>query len=280
MVSCVTQLTREGMAKKLIPRMVSVVSRVFPGVGSRIAWFLWFRPRGRKTRRYPDGAEPFSFELFGRVVSGFAVGSGDPVILLHGWGGASTDMAHLAVAVAEAGYQAIAPDLPGHGADRGSDTDVFRMASAVDAVVGMFGPPRAVIAHSFGAIVTFVAFQHGGVDRVVLVAPAVRGEWFVDVFRAHLGLGDRAFLRFQEQFVAFAGPEVMDVMRGKGDVRDAEMLILHDPADDRTPFEHATEFASARPRTKLIEVPATGHKGILRSAVTTDETVAFVTAGH
>ena len=268
------------MAERFIPRIVAVVSRVAPGFGARIAWYLWFRPRGRESRRYPDGAEKFTFELFGRVVNGFAVGSGDPVILLHGWGGASTDMAPLAVALAGAGYRAVAPDLPGHGADRRSDTDVFRMASAVDAVVGMFGPPRAVVAHSFGSFVTFVAFQHGGAGRVVLVAPALKGEWFVDVFRARLGLGDRAYQRFRRRFVAFAGPQVMDAMRGKSDVRDAEMLVLHDPADDRTPFGDAAEFASARPGTKLIEVPATGHAGILRSEVTHEETIAFIASGQ
>jgi pimeloyl-ACP methyl ester carboxylesterase len=256
--------------------MVATVSRVFPGLGARIAWYLWFRPHGREGKRYPEGAQKFAFELFGRVVSGFTVGSGDPVILLHGWGGAATDMAPLAVALADAGYMAVAPDLPGHGADRGSDTDAFRMASAVDAVTGMFGPPRAVVAHSFGAVVTFAAFQHGGVERVVLVAPAVQGEWFVDVFREQLGLGGKAYRRFRERFVAFAGPQMMDVMLGKGDVRDAEVLILHDPGDDRTPFDHAVEYAAARPKTKLIEVPGTGHKGILRSGVTLQEAVAFV----
>ncbi len=217
--------------------------------------------------------------VFGHEISGYSIGSGEPVLLLHGWGGASTDMAPLASALAEAGYRAIAPDLPGHGSDRGSGTDVFRMAATVDATVNLFGLPRSVVAHSFGAVVAFAAFSHGGPDRVVLVAPAVSGRLFVDAFKAQLNLGDKAFQRFEERFVAFAGPHLMDVFDGKGNVLGADMLVLHDPADDRTPFADSAAYASSRPATKLIEVPDTGHKGILRAGITRAETVAFVSAG-
>jgi pimeloyl-ACP methyl ester carboxylesterase len=215
----------------------------------------------------------------GRETAGFTLGSGDPVLLLHGWGGASTDMAPLAAELAAAGYLAVVPDLPGHGSDRGRNTDVFRMAATADAAVGRFGPPRAVVAHSFGAVVTFAAFQHGGPDRVVLVAPAVRGAFFIEAFKEIVGLGDKAYRRFRERFDAFAGPYLMDVMEGRGDVNGADMLILHDPADDRTPFADAVSYAANRPATKLIEAPGTGHKGILRDGVTCRETVAFINAG-
>jgi pimeloyl-ACP methyl ester carboxylesterase len=217
--------------------------------------------------------------VFGNEVAGYSIGSGEPVFLLHGWGGASTDMAPLASAVATAGYRAVALDLPGHGSDRGSYTDVFRMAATVDAAVHAFGLPCSVVAHSFGAVVAFAAFQHGGPQRVVLVAPAVRGQRFLEGFKDHLELGDKAFAIFEERFVGFAGPYLMDVMVGLGDVHGSDMLVLHDPADDRTSFADSVAYAAARRATKLVEVPGSGHKGILRDSVTRAETVAFVAQG-
>lgn len=264
------------MNEKML-RMVGVAGRISPWLGEKIAWYLWFHPHGRNNTRYPDRAEEFTVAVFGHRMQGYTIGSGDPVVLLHGWGGASTDMAPLALVLADAGFAAVVPDLPGHGSDRGAHSDVFRMAATVDAVVGRFGPPRAVVAHSFGAVATFAAFQHGGVDKVVLVAPAIKGGWYLEAFRAQLGLADRAYNRFRERFVAFAGPYLMDVLSGRGEVRGAEMLILHDPADDRTSFADTAEFAANRPATKLVEVPGAGHKGILRDHVTREEVVAFVT---
>jgi pimeloyl-ACP methyl ester carboxylesterase len=265
--------------KALIPRLMSIVSRLFPRLGAAIAWYFWFRPHGRKSRRYPEGAEEFTFDVLEHVVNGFTLGAGEPVILLHGWGGVATDMAPLAAALADAGYQAVVPDLPGHGADRKSTTDVFRMAAAVDALVARYGRPAAVVAHSFGAVVTFAAFQHGGVDRAVLVAPAINSEWFLEVFRAQLGLGDRAFARFRKRFVGYAGPQIIEVLGGNGDIRGAEILILHDPDDDRTPFVHSAEFAGTRTETGLVAIPESGHKGILRDAVTREAVLGFIASG-
>lgn len=263
----------------LVVRVVSVVSRLFPRLGARIAWYLWFHPRGRANTRYPAEAKEFTLKVLGHDVVGYVMGSGEPVFLLHGWGGASTDMAPLASAVADAGYKAVAVDLPGHGSDRGSYTDVFRMAAMVDAAVHEFGPPRSVVAHSFGAVITFAAFQHGGPQSVVLVAPAVRGQRFLEGFKEHLNLGDKAFALFEDRFTGFAGPYLMDVMAGNGDVHGADMLVLHDPADDRTSFADSAAYAAARSATKLVEVPGSGHKGILRDSVTRGETVAFVAQG-
>ncbi len=262
----------------LVPKLVGVISRVSAGLGAALAWFLWFRPHGRPNTRLPDEAETFSLSVAGHDISGFTRGSGEPVLLLHGWGGASTDMAPLAAAVAADGFQAVVPDMPGHGSDRGSSSDVFRMAAAVDAVASRFGLPRAVIAHSFGAVVTFAAFPHGGPKRVVLIAPAILGQRFVDGFAALVNLSDKAFRRFQERFENFAGPHLMHVMAGQGDVPGADMLILHDPEDDRTPFIDAAEYAERREETEIVEVPDTGHKGILRGRQTRDEVVGFIGA--
>lgn len=261
---------------ELILRLVGFASRISSRLGAAIAWYLWFHPHGRPNTKIPEGADEFSLSVAGHDISGFAQGSGEPVLLLHGWGGASTDMAPLAAPVAKAGYRAVVPDLPGHGSDRGSYSDVFRMAAVVDGVASRFGLPRAVVAHSFGAVVTFASFPHGGPERVVLIAPAILGQRFVDVFTAQVRLSEKARQRFEEKFTRFAGPHLMEVMAGRGDVPGADMLILHDPDDDRTPFVDAAQYAQDRAATKIIEVPGTGHKGILRDRQTRDEVVGFI----
>ena len=255
---------------------VSVASRVAPRFGGAVAESLWFRPRGRPMRGLPDEAEPFSMAVMGRDVSGFTIGKGDTVLLLHGWGGAGSDMSALAAAVAGAGYRAVVPNLPGHGPDRKSRTDLFTMAATVDALGALFGLPRAVIAHSFGAPVTFASFPQGGPERVILIAPAIRGERFYDFFVRQLGLGQRARQNFMNRFERFAGPHLMGVMTGDGDVPGADILVIHDPADDRTAFEDSVDYVDRRPRSRLVSLSGVGHKRILRDELTIAETIAFI----
>jgi pimeloyl-ACP methyl ester carboxylesterase len=259
-----------------VAKVISLVSRLSARLGSSLAWYLWSHPHGRPNTRLPVDAAPFSLAVFDHDLHGFTLGRGEPVLLLHGWGGASADMAPLAAAVAEAGFRAVVPDLPGHGSDRGSYADVFQMAATVDAVSNLYGLPVAVVAHSFGAVVAFASFPQGGPERVVLIAPAIEGARFLDVFRIQVGLSDKAFVRFYDRFRRFAGPHLMDVLAGRGDVPRAEMLILHDPEDDRTPFDAAADYAACRSATALIEVPGAGHKGILRDRTALSETVAFL----
>ena len=119
-------------------------------------------------------------------------------------------------------------------------------------------------------------FRNGGPERVVLIAPAVKGEWFLDVFQAQVDLSEKALVRFRQRFRAFAGTYLMRVLGGEGDVADADILILHDPDDDRTPYADAAAYASNRTATRLVDVVGSGHKGILSDPTTLAETIAFI----
>ncbi len=259
-----------------VRRFVSLLSRTVPKWGVAVAEALWFRARGRPMRPHPKDANEFGMSMMGRDMTGYTLGEGDVVLLLHGWGGAASDMNALAVATADAGYCAVVPNLPGHGPDRKARTDLFTMAAAVDAISATFGEPQTVIAHSFGAPVTFAAFPYGGPAQVVLIAPALRGEKFYEFFVRHLGLGKRAERIFGARFERFAGPHLLGVLRGEGDVPGAEMLVLHDPADDRTAYSDSAAYVGRRPSAELRSIPGAGHKSILADRRTIDAALTFL----
>lgn len=257
-------------------RTVGLASRVAPGLSAVIAEELWFRPMGRPTRGIPAGARSFDVTVGGRDLTGFTIGAGDVVLLLHGWGGTGSDMAPIAVALADAGFLSVVIDLPGHGSDRRSRTDLFRMAAAIDAVSAMFGSPAAVVAHSFGAAAAFNAFPHGGPRSVVLIAPAIRSERFFEWFSDQLGLARRARARLARRIERFAGPHIIEIMQGKADIPGADMLILHDPADLRTAFDDSEAFTQSHASAQLIPVPDSGHHRILRDDTAIAEIVRFL----
>lgn len=212
-------------------------------------------------------------------MTGFTMGNGPVALLLHGWGGVGSDMSAAATALASEGFRSVVIDFPGHGSDRRTRTDLFVMSAAIDAASGMFGSPEVVVAHSFGAAATFTAFVHGGPRQVILIAPAIRSARFVDYFSGRLRLSRQAKDKLWHRLERFAGPQVLSIMRGEAEIPGAEVLILHDPEDPRTPFEDSAAYAEVREQVSIVSVPGSGHRDILDDELALTEMTDFV-ANH
>jgi len=220
-------------------------------------------------------ALPFTLEILNRQIAGYTLGEGVPVFLFHGWGGARTDMNTIAEGFAASERLAVVVDLPGHGSDRGSRTDLFVMASTIDAVCEVFGTPDVVVAHSFGALAAMTTFPHGGPRRVIFFAPALQSEKALRYFVAKVGLTSQAIGHFFERMDRFAGPKVSEILRGNGTIPGAEVLIFHDPMDNRTPYEDSVAYAETNPTADLIAVHGVGHLDILFDPGAIERAVAF-----
>lgn len=84
-------------------------------------------------------------------------GTGDPVILLHGWPDRATLWEHQATALAAAGYRVVVPDLRGFGdSDRPEEVEHYRMPALRADVLGVadaLGIDRFALAgHDWGAV--------------------------------------------------------------------------------------------------------------------------------
>lgn len=81
------------------------------------------------------------------------------VVLLHGVGGGRESwgdtISGTGRAIAEAGFRAVAADLPGYGDSTSINPyDLHRMAQSVQALIDWFGPaPVALVGHSMGGMV-------------------------------------------------------------------------------------------------------------------------------
>jgi pimeloyl-ACP methyl ester carboxylesterase len=91
-------------------------------------------------------------------------GSGPLVILCHGWPESWYSWRHQLVALAEAGYRAVAPDMRGYGqTDRPEEVEKYTMLHLVGDMVALLdalGGGQAVIAgHDWGAPVAWTSAQ-------------------------------------------------------------------------------------------------------------------------
>jgi len=216
-----------------------------------------------------------------------AVGGGGPVLFLHGFGGAAEHWEPLCRELA--GTEAVAVDLPGHGANAGTPLDVPARsldADLADLTAALGGPDGIVVAgHSLGALVAL---------RLAIAAPhRVRGLILLTSgfpFRVHPELADQlsrgepepAFLAgslrrpsdqqalrlVSEGFrrMRRPGPEsrIWGIGEGETDIGDlgrvrVPALVIVAGKDVVTSPRKGRALAAALPGAELLELPDAGH---------------------
>jgi pimeloyl-ACP methyl ester carboxylesterase len=133
--------------------------------------------------------DAWEIELHGHRAIYRTVGSGPPVVLIHGMVNSSRHWEAVALRLAAAGYTAIAPDLIGHGdsATPRGDYSLGAHAAAIRDLLAVIGVDRAsIVGHSLGGGVAMQFFYQfpqrtqrlalissGGLGREV--GPMLRG---------------------------------------------------------------------------------------------------------
>jgi pimeloyl-ACP methyl ester carboxylesterase len=207
--------------------------RVVPALTFQ-AW-LTPPPLGVSTRaRDRDEIADLSRCHFGGV-PGFETGDGPLVLAVHGWGGRPAQMAPVARRLASEGFRVVVPALPGHAG--GEKTDIRRAAAALRAVVFDVGAPEVVVGHSFAAMILRLGFAETTPDRVVLAAPALDVIDALEVFGDRLRLLPWARRGLRRRLEGW-DPSLWPVLSGihADQLPGADVLIVHDPGDEETPF--------------------------------------------
>jgi epoxide hydrolase 4 len=122
------------------------------------------------------------------------IGTGPPVLLLHGFPDSSLGFRDLCEALAAQGFRAIAPDLPGFGlSDKPEDLPAYRSSAVVAelaALVRWTGAERvAVIGHDWGGMLACcLASQHPELVSKLVVINAPHPAIYYRVLRRSLQL--------------------------------------------------------------------------------------------
>jgi pimeloyl-ACP methyl ester carboxylesterase len=223
-------------------------------------------------------------------------GGGEPLLLLHGWGGSSLSYM-AALPMLEKRFRILAPDLPGFGFSEGP-TDAWGAADYARVVAGLletsgFGAVN-VAGHSFGGLVA-VALATGypeRVKRVVLVAspvvrlppePGVRGRSTTySKIRAAANLLpgplktrllDWARMRYGSEDYRNAGPlrptmvrVVNEDWREALSEIEAPLLLVYGENDEDVPLAVAEAARREVPSAGLVVIPGAGHFPFLDDA--------------
>jgi pimeloyl-ACP methyl ester carboxylesterase len=203
-----------------------------------------------------------------------AWGDGPRVLLVHGWGGDSTQLSELVRPLIEAGFRVMAYDLPAHGINPGRRTNVFEAADAISAIGREHGPLHTVVAHSFGTLASLVAIRHRLlVGRVVALAPTVMLDTMIAGFAELLTLSHPVRSRLAGRVLQFAGPDFWSDLS-----QSHPALIIHDDTDSLAPVANGEYLASVWPEARLSRTTGLGHYRLLRDPGVIAQLVDFTTA--
>ncbi len=255
-----------------------------PSLASLAAERLFLTPPRRKPSRRErealSGGDPFVVESGKDRLRAWRFGSGPAVLLVHGWGGRSGQMAAFIPPFVDAGCSVVAFDAPAHGGSTGRLSSGIAFAEAVAAVATSVGA-RAAIGHSMGAAGIGWAIARGlALDTAVMLAPPRGASAYFRVFCDALALREPARDALRARIRRRYGhtPEEFDLPRA-GVGTSTPLLVVHDRNDRDVPFADGEAIATAWPGAALLTTEGLGHKGILRNASVADRASAFV-LGH
>ncbi|MFL5929293.1 MAG: alpha/beta fold hydrolase, partial [Gaiellaceae bacterium] len=117
-----------------------------------------------------EGLEERRHDWRGVRIRWYEGGSGPPLLLVHGFGGAAWNFSEIAPLLP--GRRLIVPDLPGHGGS--SALPATTLAGFADVLATLLDSPTDVVGHSMGGVVALrLAERHPPlVRRLVLAAAA------------------------------------------------------------------------------------------------------------
>jgi pimeloyl-ACP methyl ester carboxylesterase len=213
-------------------------------------------------------------------------GVGPTVLLVHGWEGRGSQLGAFVAPLVAAGMSVVAFDAPGHGSSpdhRLYLTDLADCIADVAASIELRDRPlHGIIAHSYGAAGTLLAYTRHGVraPRNVMLAPNVLIDDAFRRFARTVGLDETDRVALEQRLVAHTGVSVdalrLPVLTAD---RDDGLLVFHDRDDREVGFVHGAELAAAWPNAQLRELHGLGHRRILREADVIAAVVDYVREG-
>lgn len=207
---------------------------------------------------------------------------GPSVLLMHGWGGARAQMTGFVKPLLASGYRVVAYDQPAHGESDGRMTNILEIAPTMDLVMQREGKFDAIIAHSFGTIVTSYAIARRNFpppSKLVYLGSFNRLLDSLPRFQAMANLPDEIIHGLRDMISENFGRDVLDEIVNEDLVKKIRIpaLMFHDRSDNVTPVEDSRAIANAWSEAQYVETNGLGHRGALQSVEVHEQIVRFLT---
>jgi len=207
--------------------------------------------------------------------------SGPLVLLMHGWGGARAQMTGFVDPLLAAGYRVVAYDQPAHGESDGKTTNVLEIAPTMELILKREGKFDAIIAHSFGTLITTFALVKRNLpppSKLVYFGSFNRLMEALPRFQALAQLPDAVIEGLSAMINKNFDRNLLDsiVNADLAPKTGLPALMFHDRADNVTPVEDSRAIAAAWLDAQYVETNGLGHRGALQSKEIHEQVINFL----
>ena len=207
--------------------------------------------------------------------------NGPAVLLMHGWGGARAQMTGFVAPLLFAGYRVVAYDQPAHGESDGKMTNILEIAPTMDLIREKEDDFDAIIAHSFGTLITSHALVNRNFPPPSKLVYFGAFNWLLDSlprFQIAADLPDEAINGLRDMIYENFGKGILDAIVNESLVPhiDIPVLMFHDVTDNVTPVEDSRAIARAWKNARYVETNGLGHRGALQSKEIHEQVVRFL----
>ena len=206
---------------------------------------------------------------------------GPAILLMHGWGGARAQMTGFVDPLLFAGYRVVAYDQPAHGESDGKMTNLLEIAPSLDLIAKREGPFHAIIAHSFGTLITSYALVERKLPppaRLVYLGAFNQLLESLPRFQTLAGLSNELMDGFRALMYENFDREILESITNEALTPRIHIptLMFHDVADNVTPVEDSRAIARLWKSARYVETEGLGHRGALQSAQIHEQVVKFL----
>lgn len=207
--------------------------------------------------------------------------SGPAVLLMHGWGGSRAQMTGFVDPLLFAGYRVVAYDQPAHGQSDGRLTNLLEIAPTMDLIAKQEGPFYAIVAHSFGTLITSYALVERNFtppSKLVYFGAFNQLLESLPRFQLQAGLSDDLMDGFRAMLYENFDRDVLESITNERLTPHISVpaLLFHDATDNVTPVEDSRAIARVWKHAKYIETEGLGHRGALQSKSIHEQVVRFL----
>ena len=260
-----------------------VLEVISPLLTSRLAAYLFFTPIRFKTPKkeleLSQKSKTKTIKFKNNKVKVYEWGNANQAILLvHGWAGRATQVAHLAKPLIEAGYKVYGFDAPAHGNSNGRHTHVMEFSDLIFRIKELHPEIESIIGHSMGGAACIYAITQGfETNKCITIGSPASTRWILKSFCEQINVStkveglikDHLEAKFQNQFDKLSISTMVKQI-------DTEGLILHCEDDVDAPIENAHIIHQNWKNSKLVLTKKLGHRRILRNTEVAQTIIDFL----
>jgi pimeloyl-ACP methyl ester carboxylesterase len=203
------------------------------------------------------------------------------VLLMHGWGGSRAQLTGFVEPLLDAGFHVVAYDQPAHGDSECRTTNILEIAESMNLMSQIFGRFDAVIAHSFGTLVTTYSIVVGNFippSKLVYFGAFNHLMDTLPRFQAATQLPETLIHPLRRMIDRKLGRDVLRTINHDDLAKHLHIpaLIFHDRSDTVTPVEDSRSISQVWKTARYIETDGLGHHGALRSRKIHEQVAYFL----